>query len=176
MTPITIKDCATPSNKRQTFPNAQPTRCRHVFGRHDKLLANLWGHSSGQLPPTDPTQAIANLRQLADLQKQYAQTLDLPESDYREWLNSLEAIRKANPLAEAFLSAIEASVRKTQAMTVMNAMAAAGLAVAQNGTDALQSHPDPTTGQPFTYKQTPDGFELESSFQIVQKPLSLSFK
>jgi hypothetical protein len=55
-------------------------------------------------------------------------------------------------------------------------MAVAGLAVMQDGTDALPSHPDPTTGQPFTYKQTSDGFELESSFQVAEKSLKLSFK
>ena len=55
-------------------------------------------------------------------------------------------------------------------------MAAAGLAVIQDGPDALSSHPDPSTGQPFTYTQTDDGFALESTFQLNGKSLKLSFK
>jgi hypothetical protein len=132
--------------------------------------------SSVQLPPMEPTQVSAYLRQIADLQRQYAQTLELPEADYRQWLTSLDPMRKTNPFVEEFLSAIEANVTKTQTMTVYNAMAAAGLTVMQDGTDALQSHLDPSTGKPFTYKQTSDGYELESSFQFKGKPLSLSFK
>jgi hypothetical protein len=91
-------------------------------------------------------------------------------------MNNLDAIRKTNPYIDALFSPAEGAVIRTQAMTVRSAMAAAGLAVTQDGPDALQSHPDPTTGQPFAYKQTPDGFALESSFQFAQKPLSLSFK
>ena len=61
-------------------------------------------------------------------------------------------------------------------MTVRSAMAAAGLAVMQDGPDTLQSHLDPSTGKPFVYKQTPDGYDLESSFQFKGKSLKLSFK
>jgi hypothetical protein len=55
-------------------------------------------------------------------------------------------------------------------------MAAAGLAVMQDGPDALASYPDPATGQPFTYTQTDDGFVLESGFQLKGKTAQLSFK
>jgi hypothetical protein len=130
---------------------------------------------SVQFPPMEPTQVSAYLRQIADLQRQYAQTLELPEADYRQWLNSLDQIRKTNPFVGEFLSHIEANVTKTQAMTVYNAMAVAGLVVVQQGTDALPSRPDPTTGQAFTYNRTADGFELESTFQFKGKSMTLSF-
>ena len=124
----------------------------------------------------EPAEAIADLRQAIELQRQFAKAQALPEADYREWLASLEAIRKTNPFADLLLSPMEIEVNRTKAMTVRSAMAAAGLAVMQNGTDALQSHPDPATGQPFAYTQTADGFELESGFQFQEKPVKLSFK
>jgi hypothetical protein len=141
-----------------------------------KQMVDAFQSSGVPLPPMEPTQMSAYIRQKADLQRQYAQTLELPEAEYRAWLTSQEAIRKTNPFAEQFLSIIETVLTRTQAMTVYSAMAVAGLAVTQDGTEALQSHPDPTTGQPFAYKQTPDGFELESSFQFIGKSLKLSFK
>jgi hypothetical protein len=141
-----------------------------------QLMPTSNGFSASQIQPAGLAQAIKDMRQVAELDKQLANALELPEAQYREWLNSLDAIRKTNPYVDALVSPAEGAVIRTQAMTVRSAMAAAGLAVTQDGPDALQSHPDPTTGQPFAYKQTPDGFALESSFQFAQKPLSLSFK
>ena len=141
-----------------------------------KQMVDAFQSSGVQLPPMEPTQMSAYIRQKADLQRQYAQTLALPEADYHEWLTSLDAIRKTNPFAEQFLSNIEVILTKTQAMAVYSAMAAAGLVVMQGGPGALQSHLDPSTGRPFTYTQTADGFDLESSFQFRGKSLTLSFK
>ena len=141
-----------------------------------KQMVDAFQSSGVQLPPMEPTQMSAYIRQKADLQRQYAQTLALPEADYHEWLTSLDAIRKTNPFAEQFLSVIETVLTRTQAIKVYSAMAVAGLSVTQDGPGALQSHLDPSTGQPFTYNQTADGFELESSFQLKGKSLKLPFK
>lgn len=129
-------------------------------------------YSSSQLQSMGTAQAIADMRQAAELQRQYAQALELPEAEYREWLTSLEAVGKTNPFVADFVTK---QVIRTQAMTVRTAMAAAGLAVMQDGLAALQSYPDPSTGQPFAYTQTPDGFELQSSFQFLGKPSSYQF-
>ena len=134
--------------------------------------------------PTNPpqiqsmglAQAIADLRQVAELQQQYAQALALPEAEYRAWLTSLDEAGKTNPFVAVFVTGLQNVVIRTQAMTVRSAMAAAGLAVIQDGPAALQSNPDPSTGQPFTYTQSADGFELQSSFQLSEKPLKASFK
>jgi hypothetical protein len=83
---------------------------------------------------------------------------------------------KTDPLVGYLVTGLWKAVDKTQAMTVRSAMAAAGLAVMQDGPGALQSHPDPSTGRPFAYIQTANGFELQSSFQVAEKPLKLSFK
>ena len=115
-----------------------------------------------------PAQVIADMRQAAELGRQYAQALELPEAEYRAWLTSLDEAGKTNPFVADFVTSLGGAVDKTQAITVRSAMAVAGLAVMQDGPDALQSHPDPTTGQPFTYKQTADGFDLESSFPFLE--------
>jgi hypothetical protein len=129
-----------------------------------------------QFESLKPAQIIADLRQAAELRSQYAQALGLPDADYRAWLASLDEAGKTNPFIEVYVASFEQAVIKTQTMTVMSAMAGAGLAVMQAGPDALQSHPDPTTGQPFAYTQTADSFALESSFPFLGKPMKLSFK
>ena len=132
--------------------------------------------NNAQIQSMGTAQAIAEMRQAAELQGQFAQAVELPEAGYREWVASLDAVGKTNPFVADFVTALEKTEARTQAMTVRTAMAAAGLAVMQGGPDALQSHPDPSTGQPFAYTQTADGFELQSSFQFQEKPVKLSFK
>ena len=123
-----------------------------------------------------PLRAIADLRQASELQREYSQARELPEAEYRAWLTSLQAAETTNPFVEYFVTNLAPAVDKTQAMTVRSAMAAAGLAVMQSGPDALQSHSDPTTGQPFTYTPTSDGFELQSGYQFKGEPVKLRFK
>jgi hypothetical protein len=141
--------------------------------RELQLLAN--GDPKWQ--SVDPVQAVAAMRQLADLERECAKALGASDAEYREWLTRLRDAQKTNPFAEMVLPAFfERAVDRTQAMTVRSAMVAAGLAVMQNGTGALQSHPDPATGQPFVYTQTADGFQLQSGKQFNGQPLTLSFK
>ncbi len=143
--------------------------------KHELMqLANDTNNAQIQLMGT--AQAMADMRQDAELQAQFAQAVELTEAGYREWLASLEAVGKTNPFVADFVMSLEKTEARTQAMTVRTAMAAAGLAVVQGGPDALQSHPDPSTGQPFAYTQTADGFDLQSSFQFQEKPVKLTFK
>jgi hypothetical protein len=95
----------------------------------------------------------------------------------------LDEAGNAKPFVEVFLTPYDNAVDKAHYMTVYSTMAAAGLAVMQDGPDALDSYPDPATGQPFTYTQTDDGFTLESgfqpqgnSFQNQDKTVKLLFK
>ena len=127
-----------------------------------------------QLP--EAAQALADFRQAAELQGQYAQAVGLPDAEYRAWQSSVEEAGKTNPFIDSLVTGFGRTVDKTQAMTVKTAMAEAGLAVLQDGPGALQTNPDPSTGQPFTYTQTADGFELQSSFQLSGKPVKLLFK
>jgi hypothetical protein len=121
-------------------------------------------------------QVIADLRQVAELQRQLVQAPEWSDAEYRAWLTSVDEAGKTDPFVEVFVTGLDKAAIRTQAMTVRTAMAGAGLAVTQDGPDALQSHPDPSTGQPFAYTKTADGFELQSSFQFQEKPVALSFR
>ncbi len=121
-------------------------------------------------------QVVADIRQAAELQREYTKALELSEAEYGDWLARLQVAQKTNPFVAYFVTGLGAVVDKTRAMTVRSAMAAAGLVVMQDGPDALQSHLDPATGQPFGYSQSADGFELQSSFELNGVPLKLRFK
>lgn len=129
-----------------------------------------------QAQSIDPNQVIPYLRQAKELQLEYVRALQLPEAEYRECLTRLHAAEKTNPLVGIFVSAYESVVDKTRAMTVRTAMVTAGLAVTRDGQEALQSHVDPSTGQPFAYVETDEGFELQSSYEVNGSPIKLQFK
>ncbi len=131
--------------------------------------------SASRIQSMGPAQAIADIRQVTELERQFANALELPEDQYQDWMTGLEAVRSTNPFVDMLFTPTRV-VDKTQAMTVQSTMAAAGLAIMQDGPDALQSHPDPSTGQAFTYTETDDGFTLESTFQLNGKSVKLSFK
>ena len=146
-------------------------------------LANVCANASdlvSQIQAMGPAQAIAHLRQTAELEGEYAEVLAMPDAEYDAWMARLDEAGNAKPFVEVFLTPYDNAVDKAHYMTVYSTMAAAGLAVMQDGPDALDSHPDPATGQPFTYTQTDDGFTLESGFQpqgnSQRWPVKLSFK
>jgi hypothetical protein len=138
---------------------------------------------ASQIQAMGPAQAIANYRQTAELEGEYAQVLVMPDAEYDAWLTRRDQAGIANPLVAESVTPLVNAVDRAQYATVISAMTAAGLSVMQDGPDALDSYPDPATGQPFTYTQTDDGFTLESGFQPQgnyfpkqRMPVKLSFK
>jgi hypothetical protein len=143
----------------------------------------LSGSQIQQAQSMGQAQAAAAIRQAAELRFEYAQVLVMPDTEYSVWMASLHEDENANPFVGVFVTPLEQAVDRTQYATVISAMAAAGLAVMQDGPDALDSYPDPATGQPFTYTQTDDGFTLQSGFQPQGNsfpkqnlPVKLSFR
>jgi len=132
--------------------------------------------SASQIQSLGPVQAIADFRQAAELESEFVNALTMPDAEYRAWLTSRDEAGTANPFVGELVTPLEKVLDKTQYATVNSAMAAAGLAVMQDGPDALAAHPDPATGQPFTYTETDDGFTLESGFQLQVKTLHLQDK
>ena len=116
------------------------------------------------------------MRSLREWETQYVKALQLPEVDYQEWLTHLHEAEKTNPLLGSMMSAFEIVMERSRRASVTTAMVAAGLAVTRDGETALQSHPDPSTGGPFTYTRTADGFELQSGYQFNGEPVKLRFK
>jgi hypothetical protein len=129
-----------------------------------------------QIQSMGAAQAIADLRRAIELEREYAQALVMPDANYSAWVASRDEAGIANPFVGEFMTPLERTADQTQYATVNSAMAAAGLAVMQDGPDALPSYPDPATGHPFTYTQTDDGFVLESGLQFQGKTAKLSFK
>jgi hypothetical protein len=118
-----------------------------------------------------------HLRQAREWEAQYAAALQLPESKYQQWLTDVREAEKTNPFLESFMFTLQRTVELAHRATVTSAMVVAGLAVTREGPAALQSHPDPANGQPFGYTESPDGFELQSSYEITNGvPLKMEFK
>jgi len=85
-------------------------------------------------------------------------------------------LQQSNPMAKAFLPAYDKYLDRVQRGEVNRALIEAGLAVAQEGPNALSAHLDPSTDQPFVYSETADGFELQSGYKTNGVPLTMRFK
>lgn len=128
-------------------------------------------------PELDRAAELAWLKQIADSERELADALaSSSEGEYETWQKRSTELRASNPLAEMLLPDYDKFVDKARYAAVNREMVVAGLAVAENGTEALPAHPDPSSGQPFVYTQTADGFELQSSYQVNGKPMTMQFK
>lgn len=123
----------------------------------------------------DKAQLVAAVRQVVDLEREYVKAMDLPDAQYQAWLAKLHAMQTANPCVNMWWPTWNAAMDRTRAMVVQRALVVAGLNVLTSGANALQQYPDPASGQPFVYRQTATGFELESAYQQKGKPVVLQF-
>ncbi len=131
----------------------------------------------GDAPKMDRAVALAKYKQVTDSEHDLAKALASGSADeYEAWLQQRSELEQSNPLAKELLSSWDKFVDRVERAAVSRAMVVAALEVAEAGPSALQSHPDPSTGQPFVYTETTDGFELQSSFQTNGVPLKMQFK
>ena len=145
-------------------------------GEAEKQLTALYGLSDTDISEISRDLFLADMKQVADLDRELAKALSSSsENELEAWQTHSTELAASNPFAK-INEAYEAFVDRAQRAAVSRAMVVAGLAVAQNGTDALASHPDPSSGQPFVYTETPDGFELQSSYQVNGNPMKMQFK
>ncbi len=146
----------------------------------EKEIEKLTTALVGMRPPPKMDQAAAAdaLNQIADLQRELGKLLASgSEAEYEAWQRESDELQKSNPLAKLLLAALDGVVDKVQRAVITREMLIAALAVAETGTDALTTHPDPATGQPFIYTETADGFELQSGYQTTNgPPLKMQFK
>ena len=101
------------------------------------------GSSASQIQSLGTTQAIADFRQAAELESEYAKALEMPEAECRAWLTSRDEAGKTNPFVELLVKPLEQSVSKTQAATVGSAMAVAGRRSCRMGRTHSDAYPDP---------------------------------
>jgi hypothetical protein len=96
-----------------------------------------------------------------------AQNLSAPAAQIQQWLDQVRA-DPAYPKDDGLeLGGLWSNM---QQQTVQAAMVQAGIALEQGDQAQFQSIKDPTTGAPFTYTQTDDGFQLSSSLPSINDP------
>jgi hypothetical protein len=128
-------------------------------------------------PELDRAAERAWLEQIADSERELARALaSSSEDEYEAWLKHTAELQASNPLAKDLMPDYDPFVNKARGEEVNRALVVAGLAVAQGGTESLPSHPDPSSGQPFVYTETADGFQLQSTYEAYGKPVTMQFK
>lgn len=127
------------------------------------------------LPPMQPADVMTACQQVADLEREYARMLGATDAEYQAFLTKLRAAEETNPFLKVLWPAMDRVEDKTRATIVQRAMTVAGLALAQDGPPAFARYPDPATGQPFVYRKTATGFELQSAYRHQDKPLVMTF-
>ena len=134
----------------------------------------VYGTGSHKFMPED---MVSGLKWMAQTDQALAVSLSEPDAQYQQWLSQAQAQSASNPYLSALgaLRSIAATRDNTQALLVENTMLSAGIALEQNNQPQFQSITDPATGHPFTYTQTPTGFQLTSAFKRNGKPVSLTF-
>ena len=96
------------------------------------------------------------------------------DADFNQWIQKVQQASAGNPWLAA--NDIFASTRdRIRQATIERTMLGAGIEVMQNGPSSLNSTPDPRGSEPFLYKETPEGFELQSRTQFNGKPLIMRF-
>jgi cell division septation protein DedD len=125
----------------------------------------------------DRAALLVGFQQIVDSQRALAKVLASGSTDeYEAWQQSSAELQNSNPLAKGFLAAYERVVDKWDRAAINRAFVEAALAVAEEGASALQSHPDPSNGQPFVYTETSDGFQLQSGYKTNGVTLTMQFK
>jgi hypothetical protein len=145
----------------------------------EKELSGWYGMSDADPSKMSRDLVLAQFKQVADSERELAKALaSRSEDGYQSWLQHSTELQTSNPLAKEMLSAYDVFVAKVWRNEVNRAMVVAGLAVAENGTEALEAHPDPASGKPFQYTKTDDGFELQSSYvdKFIDTPMNVRFK
>jgi hypothetical protein len=146
-----------------------------ILAEHPSLNQSITPEVQATFQQAD---VLAMLKQVADSERELAKALASgSETEYETWLQHWNELKQSNLVSKGLGSTfLEQFVDKMRAGEVARAEVVAGLAVAQGGGDTLQSHLDPSSGKPFTYVATPDGFELQSTFQRNGIPLTMQFK
>ena len=137
-------------------------------------LTTFIDKEGSRIPQSD---AAGLLKQVSDSERELAKALASGSvDDYEAWLEKSTQLKESNVLAKVLIGDYDRFVEKMQRYEVRRAMMVAALLVMQEGPLVLQYHPDPSTGEPFFYTETADGFELQSKYQSNDQPLKMRFR
>src|SRR5208282_898359 len=125
----------------------------------------------------DQAAIVSAYKQNADSERELAEALATSsEAAYENWQQHATELETSDPLAKSMMETAESFVQRARYAEVDRALVVAGMAVAQGGVDTLPSNPDPSSSQPFVYTQTANGFQLQSTYQVNGKPMTMQFK
>jgi hypothetical protein len=122
-----------------------------------------------------PQEAVSEMKWLAQTEQALGNTLQEPDAQFQQWWTQKQAEASSMPLASPELGSLAGARNVAQVSLVENAMVEAGLVMEQGNQAQFQSIVDPSTGQPFKYTQTANGFQLASPLQYKGKPVTLDF-
>lgn len=97
-----------------------------------------------------------------------------PEKFQREFDPDYANASKGNPILEQFTPMLSHFRWGEAYNDTRRALLLAAVAAQRGGFKELSRYPDPSTGQPFSYASTENGFILESSLKENGKPISIS--
>jgi len=156
-------------------------------GKFDVLVVCRWanGHFERPWRVKNPREisTLAALAQRVHAERKLAVAMDQElmkaiadgsSDEYEAWRQRALAIQESTEPDKTFLVG-PSVVEKAQGYEVNRALVEAGMSVAASGVGGLDAYPDPSTGQPFTYREFPGGFELESAYEIKGQPLKFFF-
>jgi hypothetical protein len=128
---------------------------------------------SGSLPALTPVEIVTALTWDIQTQRALASAVTEPEAQFQQWWS--QTLAGGSSVPDANTSGLKNIVSGLQASQVESAMLEAGLALEQNNQAQFQSINDPSTGRPFIYTQTANGFQLGSPQMSGGAPVTLSF-
>jgi hypothetical protein len=97
-----------------------------------------------------------------------------PEQFERAYKAEIEEVSKANPVIQQFTPALPRFRWAEAYSQTRRALLQTAIAVRLDGPSALNRHPDPYDGNPFSYIPMDGGFRLESQLREGGAPISLS--
>ena len=164
-----------------TAMNGESGMLQHLLDRYrdpstrGEVIANF------QLNGVTEEQLAEVMAKQQQIDKAISGTLLQPDAEFHAWAAGIQAQESngANPLEATLISeslSAMAGIRShARQDLVERTMVVAGFAILADDWGQFRSIIDPSTGKPFIYTTTANGFDLSSPILTGKKPLALSF-
>ena len=109
------------------------------------------------------------------VQKEFVKMVQASDAEFDRWMAGIKTASTGNAFIEmssSVLGGVRSSLREAM---IERTMLGAGLDIMQNGPAQAGTFMEPGSQTPFIYRQTTDGFELQSRSQFKGKPITLRF-
>jgi hypothetical protein len=124
----------------------------------------------------DTAWLASELQYIRDTEEQMAEALLNPPAEYEAWWNGVQNhLASEHPLAATILPSLAAVRGQLDRHLVEQALLQAGLELLYTDPEEAEPLEDPLTGKPFAYVKKKGGFELQSTFTVQGKPLTMAF-